>query len=429
MTLTTTVALLASASIAGNPDCEPNWDTAVGGLFTSGDVAKFTSFDTGAGPELYATGSFASGGVNRIARWDGSQWQPLGSGLSNQYGNDLVEYQGDLYVGGYFDSAGGAADSAKIARWDPDTQTWFGLGAQQSLFLNSVWSLKTWDDGNGEALYIGGNYVDMGGAGGPDFITRWDGTSFSEVGGTIGGIGVALIVLDIEVFQGDLYIGGRFTEVGGVAASHIARWDGTQWHDVGGGITGTQVIDMAVADDGSGPALFVGGSFTAAGGVPATRLAKWDGATWSALPGGADSTVQGIAGFDDGSGEKVFIVGNFNNVDGQPAPRIARWDGFSLEPVGAGADANCFAVFPFNGRLNIGGSFTMMDNLPSGRAIQLLDCGASNPADLNGDGVVNSADLGDLLGQWGQPGSADFDNDGTVGPADLATLLGSWTTN
>lgn len=57
----------------------------------------------------------------------------------------------------------------------------------------------------------------------------------------------------------------------------------------------------------------------------------------------------------------------------------------------------------------------------------------TNPADLNGDGVVGPADLGILLGSWGNPGcsgstpcAADLNGDGIVGPADLGILLGNW---
>ena len=52
---------------------------------------------------------------------------------------------------------------------------------------------------------------------------------------------------------------------------------------------------------------------------------------------------------------------------------------------------------------------------------------AGNPADLNGDGSVNAADLATLLGQWGLSGSADLDGNGTVGAADLAIMLGAWS--
>ena len=49
------------------------------------------------------------------------------------------------------------------------------------------------------------------------------------------------------------------------------------------------------------------------------------------------------------------------------------------------------------------------------------------PGDLNGDGVVNGADLGLLLAQFGGPGSGDFDGSGTVNGGDLGLLLSYWT--
>jgi len=48
------------------------------------------------------------------------------------------------------------------------------------------------------------------------------------------------------------------------------------------------------------------------------------------------------------------------------------------------------------------------------------------PEDLNGDGVVDGADLGILLESWGRAGIADFNNDGVVDGADLGILLEAW---
>ena len=48
--------------------------------------------------------------------------------------------------------------------------------------------------------------------------------------------------------------------------------------------------------------------------------------------------------------------------------------------------------------------------------------------DLNGDGVVNGDDLGQLLAAWGAAGGpADLNLDGTVNGDDLGILLGAWT--
>lgn len=48
-------------------------------------------------------------------------------------------------------------------------------------------------------------------------------------------------------------------------------------------------------------------------------------------------------------------------------------------------------------------------------------------ADLTSDGMVDGADLGVLLGDWGSTGScSDLDASGTVDGADLAVMLGQW---
>jgi len=50
----------------------------------------------------------------------------------------------------------------------------------------------------------------------------------------------------------------------------------------------------------------------------------------------------------------------------------------------------------------------------------------SNPADVNGDGQVNGADLTMLLGNWGGSGVGDVDGSGTVNGADLSAVLSNW---
>ncbi|MBI5865255.1 MAG: hypothetical protein HZB38_12240 [Planctomycetes bacterium] len=75
-----------------------------------------------------------------------------------------------------------------------------------------------------------------------------------------------------------LYVGGAFTTAGGVAANRIAKWSGGGWSPLGSGVN-DRVYALAVFDDGSGPALYAGGIFTTAGGVVANHIAKWNGST------------------------------------------------------------------------------------------------------------------------------------------------------
>jgi hypothetical protein len=51
-----------------------------------------------------------------------------------------------------------------------------------------------------------------------------------------------------------------------------------------------------------------------------------------------------------------------------------------------------------------------------------------HPADINGDGSVDSADLAVVLGAWGSDlVAADVNRDGTVDSVDLAIVIGAWS--
>ena len=76
--------------------------------------------------------------------------------------------------------------------------------------------------------------------------------------------------------DGSLYAAGWFNSAGGVAATKIARWNGTSWHPLGSGLGypgwNAHVSTLAFVPDGS---LYVGGDFTTAGGKPSSRIARW----------------------------------------------------------------------------------------------------------------------------------------------------------
>lgn len=410
--------------------------------FSGSFPVSFAAYDDGTGEALYTTGQFGipgvSGGSN-IARWDGNAWQGVGGGLLGSFSNVITVFNGDLIAGGNFDSAGGVPGTEKLARWD-GTQ-WHSMDAQSASFLNSMWDLEVYDDGiTGEQLYIGGNYQNIGGVAGVNYISKWDGTTYTEVGGTIGGA-VPLIILDIA--QGDLgngnmlFAGGRFLNIDGVAALNVAQWDGTQWTDLDAGISRpsgfAQVLHMVVWDDGSGPALYVGGRFETAGGLPVSRnIAKWDGSSWSSMGGGFNADVQELIPFDDGTGEALYALGNFDQVGGNPVSRIARWNGTSWEPVGSGANGTIFGgtVFDYGEGPSIvlGGGFTRVDGLDAGLVAAYVAQGASPcPADLNGDGNLDFFDVSDFINAFAAMDPiADFNMDGNFDFFDVSDFIGAF---
>lgn len=66
------------------------------------------------------------------------------------------------------------------------------------------------------------------------------------------------------------------------------------WSALGSGLElpqGGWISDMAVFDDGTGPALFVGGDIESVNGKPARHIAKWNGFEWAPVGGGTDRRV------------------------------------------------------------------------------------------------------------------------------------------
>src|ERR1041384_3098149 len=84
-------------------------------------------------------------------------------------------------------------------------------------------------------------------------------------------------------FGGILFIQAAYVQAGSTTFSD-ANWVGM------GGLAGVNGTVFAAVADGSGN-LYVGGTFTIAGSVFATNIAKWDGTNWSPLGSGLDNTV------------------------------------------------------------------------------------------------------------------------------------------
>ncbi|MFN0137033.1 MAG: immunoglobulin domain-containing protein [Phycisphaerae bacterium] len=107
-------------------------------------------------------------------------------------------------------------------------------------------------------------------------------------------------------------------------------------------------------DDGTGPALIIGGEFTVAGSGLAGNLAKWNGTTLTPLAGGTNGRVSAMIVYDG----ELYIAGDFTSAGGLAAQRVAKFSGVDFLPVGPGFNAEVRALAVFNDVLIAGGSFT-----------------------------------------------------------------------
>ncbi len=386
-----------------------SWSALGAGLANSPGGALVVTSIALNGTDVYVAGEFALAGgvtVNNIARWDGDSWSALGSGVTNASGSRTRIYAlkaigGDLYVGGAFTSAGGV-NATNIAKWDGTS--WSALGTGVTRRDNSyVLAMAV----SGSDLYVGGRFMTAGGVSATN-VAKWDGGSWSALGP---GVGVAAgfqndydRVTGLAVIGNKVYAGGYFTTIGGTGQSPgvlmtrgIAQWDGSAWSALGNGVTG-QVEAVAVIGDDlyvgglssdivkwdgtgwstlgiglgpnggthvyaltvSGSDLYVGGGFKSAGGLVANNIAKWDGSSWSSTFGRAlDSTVYAMAAAE----QNVYVAGDFQAAGDLPVNRVARWDGANWSSLGSGINSRVLALGTDGTNVYAGGIFTMAGGL------------------------------------------------------------------
>lgn len=325
-----------------------------------------------------------------VAKYSQENWSALDYGM--WMGEDspafsyaavfsLTIHDGQLYAGGYFDGAGRQADGdacRQIARWDGTC--WNPLGTGPVIGVESVcgyggkiyaggpggmrcWNGVGWMDGpqgiggevlamvaSPQGLHVGGTFTKAAGNA-VDRYGRWDGANFTVPGG-----GVSLNVHALATDGSAIYAAGSFTTAGGVEANHVAKWNGSGWSALGAGMNG-QVHALAVWQG----RLYAGGEFSTAGGAAAANLAQWDGNTWSPVGGGLNAEVRTLAVWND----QLYVGGLFTQGGGIDLHSVARWNGEIWSPLGSGMDGWVLALAPSNAGLYVGGTFGMAGEIPA----------------------------------------------------------------
>jgi hypothetical protein len=403
-----------------------DWDPRFHSNGANSSIQAQASFDDGGGPALYFGGSFTSvGGVlaEQVAKWDGAEWSALGGGVERGATFDYVtslEVFDDgggaaLFVGGEFSSVDDGLPASSLARWSGTA--WSALALELDPGAR-VYDLLVWDDGSGPALFVAGQFA---GAGGVivNHVAKWNGVNWSSLASGITGQLVFALEVHDDGNGAALYAGGNFSAAGGVPASNLARWDGVSWSAVGGGCNNA-VYSLGVYDDGGGDELYVSGFFSTAGGVTGNGLAKWDGAQFVALGSGIafNYYVHDFQVYDDGSGPVLYAGGRFPSISGVAAKNLARWDGVSWSALPQMPDESVHALMVFDGgagspqRLLVGGSWRHIGALP-----------LVSPAVWDGAQWSSLGPQGLGLPSWSS-GAGIFAHDDGNGPAILHSTIG-----
>ena len=309
-----------------------NW-TAILGTGMNGLINTVTSGNDG---YIYYGGTFtiATSGftANKIARYktDGTlatAWERLGS-IIGATGGDVkaiaIGFDGRVYAAGTFTGMDGVANTNGLAVWSPATNTWSALGT--GLSGGSGWALTVGLDGS---IYVGGDFTSAGGVANTARIARWT-PSTSNWNACDAGITDLLCQALATMLDGTIIAGGTFNSIVGVAnTSRIARYDPDTdtWSSISSSITNS-VACFAVAPDGL---LYAGGDFGVIGGVTAQNIAKFNGTSWTPLGLGASPSGKSVTSIIVDLYGNVIVSGNFtgmgnltSSIDG-----VAVWNGSS----------------------------------------------------------------------------------------------------
>jgi len=260
---------------------------ALGSPGTNNAVYSLMEWDPdGAGPlppRLLVGGAFTMAGGNssirQIAAFDGTAWTGFGSGFFVPLSTAAIYAMavlstGELVVGGDFQTANGVA-APYVARWTGTTWAPLGTG------MNSpVRALAVTPSG---LLIAGGDFTIAGGVM-CNHVAKWNGTAWSPMaGGAQNGSVFALLALP----DGDVVVGGGFVFVNGMSMRGVARWNSSTntWSPLGTGtnpvIFGT-VLTLLRTTNGD---LYAGGGFAIANGGPADNITRFDTPNWVSVAG------------------------------------------------------------------------------------------------------------------------------------------------
>ncbi len=150
----------------------------------------------------------------------------------------------------------------------------------------------------------------------------------------------------LEVFDGQLVVGGWFTSFNGSSRRNLQGWDGTTHFLMPGAFE--ELAHRVWAMEVMNGVLIVAGREDNWG-----HIARWNGSEWTSLGSGLPSEARAMVQW-----QGDLVVGCANG-------EVLRWDGNDWTPLAVMLNASVLAMEVHQGELYIGGSFTAAQGDPT----------------------------------------------------------------
>ncbi len=313
--------------------------------------------------DLVVGGNFDSAGSIRAsaaARWDGNHWQSMSEACnSNGYehpvsyydGFDNLTTDGETLIGNYMHWYN-YNQHPTLSIWDPVESLWdYSLEGMEGV---AIW--------NGEIFGFADSGVHVLQDGAWESIGSCDGS-----------------VWNMEALPDGLVVAGFFAEMEGVAAGGLARWDGASWSAIG----------TALPGPGRAVCQFQGQTTVAYGNGYGSFVAAWNGTDWVSMGG----MLLGNINYLEPYGDQLYAGGSVNFYDDESRGNLAYWDGQSWSMYGNGLNGEVKGMEVLDGKLFLVGDFTEAGNIASSGVACLL-APLPSPASVETEnGVPGSLEL------------------------------------
>ncbi len=290
--------------------------------------------------KLYAgTGSDAGEGI--VEEFDGTSWSVIGgNGINSSWTQNTIErvesmasFGGNLYVG-----LGTTTGDADV--WKYDGASWSQVGGDA---LNSGWAASTYERVRALTVYNNVLYAGLGTSTGDAEVWGWNGSTWTKIGGdslNSGFSGSYEEVYSMVSFGGNLYAGLASS----TGDDEVWKWNGSTWTKVGGdGVnsswdgTGNNIHNYVYS------MVIFDGKLVVSFGNGNTGVWSFDGTTWTKIGGhGVNSSWNN----SEQSARLAVYNGDLYAGLGDTVGSATVWkyDGSSWTQVGGNGTNNSFNV-------------------------------------------------------------------------------------
>ncbi len=257
---------------------------------------------------------------------------------------DFAEIDGVVYVAGRFGHVQSGwqqplVDRAYLAAFDADTGVW--LPGFAPTLDGPAFALET----DGSKLFVGGEFSTVNGQATGPLVALDPATGALDDGfdPQVAHGGGHALVMDLDIANDALYVGGNFSSVVNGAAPRLAKLDlDTGRRDPGFGAVASGARVWTIETSPTGDRLYVGGYFEVLNGEPHKWFGAVDGLTGQLVPGVNQGTPEGMPNcckqnpFDIAvHGDKVYVARESHLLEVLHADDLSR-QGWYLTSYGGG---------------------------------------------------------------------------------------------